>query len=94
DVDCHLHKEKGENGLLVVDFTGSGMSRSKMVQLGKDLESKGFNFVEKKSPWLGQVTYLGKADDKPSISITVPMVKDRVGINEDLPEKPYSFAKA
>ncbi|MEM1222679.1 MAG: hypothetical protein AAGH40_07930 [Verrucomicrobiota bacterium] len=94
DVDCQLHDQKGDHGLLVVDFSGSGMSRTKMVQLGKDLESKGYSFHEKKSPWLGQVTYLGKADDKPLVNITLPMVKDRVGINEELQDKPYSFAKA
>jgi len=45
----------------------------------------------KKSPWLGQITYLGKADDRPSIVITRPIAKDRIAINEDSPEQPYSF---
>lgn len=94
DVECTHDELKGDNGYLMLDFAGSGMSRGKMVALGKDLESKGYHFTEKKSPWLGQTAYLGKADDKPSVVMTLPITKDRVGINEDLPEEPYSFAKA
>lgn len=94
DVECTHDELKGDNGYLILDFAGSGMSRNKMVLLGKDLESKGYHFTEKKSPWLGQITYLGKSDEKPSVVMTMPIVKDRVGINEDLPEEHYSFAKA
>ncbi|MGB0415726.1 MAG: hypothetical protein ACPGKS_02635 [Coraliomargarita sp.] len=94
DVECTHDEHKGEHGYLLLDFAGSGMSRSKMIALGKDLESKGYRFTEKKSPWLGQTTYLGKAGDKPTVVMTLPMTKDRVGINEDLPEEPFSFAKA
>ena len=94
DVECTHDELKGDSGYLMLDFAGSGMSRNKMVALGKDLESKGYRFTEKKSPWLGQITYLGRADDKPTVVMTLPIVKDRVGINEDLPEAAYSFAKA
>jgi hypothetical protein len=94
DVDCRLDEDKGEDGHIVVDFTRSGISRSKMVALGKDLESKGYHFIEKKSPWLGQTTYQGKASEKPTIVLTQPISKDRLAINEDSPERDYSFANA
>lgn len=94
DVDCRLDEDKGDNGHVIADFNGSGVSRSKMVALGKELEGKGYRFLEKKSPWLGQITYQGKAEDKATIIITLPITKDRLGINEDAPERPYSFANA
>ncbi len=94
DVDCRLDEDKGTDGHLVADFTDSGMSRSKMVALGKELESKGYRFTEKKSPWLGQTTYQGKADEKPTVVLTQPITKDRLAINEDSPEHPYTFANA
>jgi len=77
-----------------VDFQGSGTNRSKIVSLGKDLENKGYKFTEKKSPWLGQTTYLGKEDDKSSIVLTLPIAKNRMNINEDEPERAYSFTEA
>ena len=92
EVTCILNEDKGENGHLVVDFSFSGMSRSKMTALGKDLESKGYRFTEKKSPWLGQITYTGRDADKPTIIFTIPIVKDRLAINEEAPEKPYRFS--
>lgn len=93
DVDCVLDEERGDNGRIVVDFTGSGMSRSKMAALGKELESKGYTFTEKKSPWLGQTTFTGRNGDKqPTITFSLPIVKDRLAINEESPEKPFSFA--
>lgn len=91
EVDCVLDEEKGGCGHLVVDFSGSGMSRSKMNALGKELASKGYNFVEKKSPWLGQITYTGRDDDKPTVIFTLPIVKDRLAINDEALEKAYSF---
>lgn len=94
EVTCMHNADKGENGHLVVDFAGSGMSRSKLLALGKDLENKGFRFTEKKSPWLGQVTYTGKSEDKPTILFSLPITKDRMGINEELPEQAFSFADA
>lgn len=94
DVSCVMDVEKGREGHLVLDFAGSGMSRSKMNALGKDLESRGYNFTEKKSPWLGQTTYTGRANEKPTIVLTVPINKDRLAINEAAPEKPYRFADA
>ena len=94
DVDCRLDEDKGENGYTIVDFTGSGTSRSKFLELGKELESKGYRFNEKKSPWLGQITYTGRSDDKGTILLMLPITKDRLGINGNVPERPYSFAKA
>ncbi len=91
EVDCLLHEDKGENGHVVVDFSGSGMSRSKMTALGKDLEGKGYRFTEKKSPWLGQTTYTGRDADKPTVLFTLPIVKDRLAINDASDEKTFSF---
>jgi hypothetical protein len=89
NVDCLLDEDKGEHGHLILKFDDGDVS--KMATLGKDLENKGYRFRVKNSPWLGQVTYLGKADDRPSIVITRPIAKDRIAINEDSPELPYSF---
>jgi hypothetical protein len=89
NVDCLLDEDKGEHGHLILKYDDG--DASKMTALGKDLENKGYRFSQKKSPWLGQVTYQGKADDKPSIIITRPITKDRLAINEDSPEQPYSF---
>lgn len=92
DVDCVLDEERGDTGRIVLDFTGTGMSRGKMAALGKDLESKGYVFTEKKSPWLGQTTYTGRYGDKqPTVIFTQPIVIDRLAINEESPEKPFSF---
>ncbi|MEO0509350.1 MAG: hypothetical protein AAF065_05790 [Verrucomicrobiota bacterium] len=92
EVNCVFDEDKGDNGYLILDFAGTGMSRGKMVALGKDLESRSYNFTEKKSPWLGQLTYTGRSDDKPSIVLTLPINKDRLAINETAPEKTYRFA--
>jgi len=89
NVDCLLEEDKGEHGHLILKFDDG--DRSKMAALGKDLENKGYRFRVRKSPWLGQITYMGKADDRPSIVITRPIAKDRIAINEDSPEQPYSF---
>ncbi|MDQ8194228.1 hypothetical protein QEH59_07315 [Coraliomargarita sp. SDUM461004] len=91
EVDCQINQDKGDHGHLVLDFAGSGMSRSRMQSLGKDLQSKGYSFTEKNSPWLGQITYTGRGDDKPTILFTVPIVKDRLAINEAALEKTYNF---
>ena len=91
EVDCIFDPDKGSNGHLILDFATRGMSRSKMVSLGKDLQNKGYQFTEKKSPWLGQITYTGRADDKPTIILALPITKDRLAINEEAPEKPYNF---
>jgi len=89
NVDCTVDEDKGEHGHLVLKYDEG--DPKKMAALGKDLESKGYSFKVKKSPWLGQITYLGKAEDKPSIVLTRPITKDRLAINEDSPEVPSSF---
>ena len=93
-MDCILDENKGEWGHLIINLEGNGISQSKIIALGKDLEHKGYHFKQKRSPWLGQTTYLGKANEKPSIVITLPIVKDRLAINEGASEHPYSFLKA
>ncbi|WP_269522933.1 hypothetical protein [Coraliomargarita parva] len=94
EVDCLFAPEKGEQGHVVCEFSGSGMSRSNILQLGKDLEARGYQFTRKANPWLGQLSYTGKADEKPTIILSLPVVKDRVAINEDTPATPYSFKEA
>ena len=92
EVDCQIMEGKGDNGHVVLDFGDSGTSRSKMNALGKDLQGKGYQFVEKNSPWLGQVTYTGRDGDKPTVVFTIPIVKDRLAINDEAPEKDYTFS--
>lgn len=92
EVECILDEERGDCGRIVLDFAGTGMSRSKMTALGKDLESKGYKFTEKRSPWLGQTTYTGRDGDKPSITFSTPIVIDRLAINDTSPENDYSFS--
>ena len=94
EVGCVIDEGKGDGGHLILDFAGSGMSRSKMNALGKDLEGKGYKFAEKKSPWLGQTTYTGRANEKPTIVLTVPVNIDRLAINDQAPEQPYRFGDA
>jgi len=91
EVNCLLDEDRGDSGRVVIDFTGSGMSRAKMNALGKDLQGKGYKFTEKNSPWLGQITYTGRDSDKPEIVFTLPIVKDRLAINEEALEKTYKF---
>ncbi|MDQ8206504.1 hypothetical protein SH580_01220 [Coraliomargarita algicola] len=91
EVDCLINQDKGQHGHVVLDFAGSGMSRSKMNALGKDLQTKGYTFTEKNSPWLGQITYTGREEDKPTVVFTLPIVKDRLAINEETHEKSYTF---
>lgn len=92
EVHCLVREDKGECGHVVIDFAGSGMSRSKMNALGKELESKGYVFTEKKSPWLGQTTYTGRDSEKPTVLFTLPIVKDRLVITEEAIEKAFTFA--
>lgn len=92
EVECRLDEDKGEHGHIILDFAGTGMSRSKMTQLGRELESKGYRFTEKRSPWLGQTNYCGRASEKPTVVMTVPIVKDRVAITDGTSEQPCSFA--
>lgn len=94
EVRCQFHAERGESGHLVVNFSETGMSRTKMNLLGKDLESKGYRFTEKKSPWLGQTTFTGHAEEKPTILLTQPITKDRLAINDSPPEQAFSFKAA
>lgn len=94
EADCRVDEDKGESGHLVVDFTGSGIDPRCMVELGKDLESKGYHFTQKRSPWLGQTAYQGVAAEKTTVVLTQPITKDRIGINEDSPETAYSFKNA
>jgi len=94
EVDCRLDEDKGEHGHLVIDFSGTNTNSNKIVSLGKDLESKGYRFTVKKSPWLGQTTYQGKSTDKTTVVLTRPITKDRMNINQDAPERAYSFADA
>lgn len=92
DVNCVIDENKGCEGQLILDFAGSGISRSKMNALGKDLEGRGYKFTEKKSPWLGQITYAGRTNEKPAVILTLPINKDRLAINEEAPEKAYQFS--
>jgi hypothetical protein len=94
NVNCTLDEDRGKDGCIIVDIDGTDTSRSEMINLGKDLESNSYRFTKRKSPWLGKITYLGKADDKPNVVLTHPMAKDRLAINEDTPEQSYSFANA
>lgn len=91
EVSCVIDEEKGSDGHIILNFGGTGMSRSKMKALGEELEGRGYSFKEKKSPWLGQTTYTGRAEDKPTVVLTVPINKDRLAINENAPETAYRF---
>jgi len=91
DADCRIDENRGENGHIIVDFAGSGISRRKIVALGRDLESKGYAFNRKERPWLGQVTYQGEADDRPTVVISRASMQDRLAIAEESPPEPYSF---
>ncbi|MDG1241783.1 MAG: hypothetical protein P8P52_04385 [Opitutae bacterium] len=88
-VNCLPDQDKGEHGHLILNFADD--DSSKIAALGKDRENKSYRFRVKKSPWLGQVTYPGKADNKPAIIMTLPIAKDRLAINGHSPEQPYSF---
>ena len=70
------------NNRLILDFTDSGMSRTKLRQLGEDLEARGYQFTHSKSPWLGQETYSGKAPDKTQIVLSLPIVKNRLTVDQ------------
>lgn len=91
EVHCNFDADKGSEGHLVLDFAQSGTSRSKMIALAKELESRDYKFTEKKSPWLGQITYTGRSEEKPTILFTLPIKQDRVAINEPAIEKEYLF---
>lgn len=94
EVSCVIDENKGQEGHLVLDFADSGMTRSMMNALGKALEGRSYKFTEKKSPWLGLTTYTGRANGKPTIVLSLPINKDRLAINEEAPEKAYSFPEA
>jgi len=89
NVDCLLDEDKGEYGHLILKFDDG--DTSKINALGKDLESKGYRFRIKNSQWLGQLTYLGKADNKATVVMTLPITKNRLAINDQSPERAHSF---
>jgi hypothetical protein len=91
EVDCHLNEDKGENGHLVADFTNSDIDPRKMIALGRDLENKGYQFTQKKSPWLGQISFHGVSNDKTTVVLSQTISKDRLAINEDSPATSYTF---
>lgn len=92
ETDCRIDEDKGQHGHIIVDFAGSGMSQRKLHALGSDLESKGYSFKRKRRPWLGQVTFTGTAEERPSIVITQASAPDRLAIEEETPAKAYSFS--
>ncbi len=93
DVDCSIDETKGEHGQVVIDLKETRLGWDLIKQLGKELESKGYSFVETKSPWLGTTTYRGRSGDKPTVIISVPITKDRLAINEVIPDRDFSFAQ-
>jgi hypothetical protein len=92
--DCALDAEKGENGHIQISFVNNPVSPNKFKALGEDLESKGYIFTEKLLPWIGQVSFKGKAADMPSVVMTLPAMQDRLQITLETPVRPYTFAKA
>jgi hypothetical protein len=94
EVSCNFDEDKGNDGHLILDFANSGMSRAKMDSLAQELESRDYTFTERKSPWIGQITYTGRAKEKPTIVLTLPIHQDRLAINEAAPERPYRFTEA
>ncbi|MFU8847223.1 MAG: hypothetical protein ACNA77_00700 [Opitutales bacterium] len=91
EVHCNFDADKGNEGHLILDFAQSGMSPSKIIALGKELESRDYKFTEKKSPWLGQITYTGRTEEKPTVLLTLPIQQDRLAINEPAVEKDFCF---
>lgn len=90
NVECILDEGKGEHGHIILKFDPG--SADKIKALGRKLEDKGYRFKIKKSPWLGQITYLGKANQNPSIIFILPITKDRLTVNKNAPEQQlYSF---
>lgn len=91
EASCVVDQDKGREGHLIVDLADISGRESKLTDLGKALESRGYHFTEKKSPWLGQITYTGRTDDKPTIVLSVPINIDRLAISDEAPETPYIF---
>jgi hypothetical protein len=89
-----IDEDKGEDGHLILDFAGNGAALEGMAALGRDLEGRGYRFTLKRKPWLGQTTYTGRSEGKPTTVLTVPIQKDRLAIEEENPEQPYSFKEA
>ena len=91
EVSCQWDEARSDHGVLILDFTDSGMSRTKLRQLGEDLEARGYQFTHSKSPWLGQETYSCKAPDKTQIVLSLPIVKNRLSVDQGTTQTPYQF---
>lgn len=91
EANCVVDQDKGREGHLVVDLADIPGREPKLAALGKALEDRGYHFTEKKSFWLGQITYTGRTDDKPTIVLSMPITIDRLAINDEAPETPYLF---
>ncbi len=91
EAHCVIDEDKGENGHLVVESANTGDNLSKIRALGQDLEGKGYRFIEKRNPWLGQITYTGRSEGKPTAVLSLPIHKDRLAIHKDSPVHEYSF---
>jgi len=92
EASCVIDEDKGREGHLIIDLADIGSGESKLAALGKALEGRGYNFSEKKSPWLGLTTYTGRAEDKPTVVISMPITIDRLAINDEAPETAYHFS--
>lgn len=91
EVHCQIDPDRGADGSLLLDFDGGGESLAKLQSLGRDLEARGYCFTQKRSPWLGQITYTGRCETKPTLIGTLPIQKDRLSIEGEFPEKPHLF---
>ena len=89
--ECTFDSDKGAHGHIQIDFVSQGFEPAKWKSLGQELESKGYQFTEKYLPWIGQISYKGNAEERPSVVMTLPHAQDRMGINQESPVKPYSF---
>jgi len=91
DVICRVDKNTGDDGYSISDPIDKATPDRKIMPIRCALENKRYRFTEKKSPWLWQITYTGRAEGKSTIIITIPVSKDRMNINADEPEVPFSF---
>ena len=92
--DCLFDSDKGEQGHIQLDFVNDPVDWDQLKKLGKDLEGKGYQFTQKKLPWIGQISFKGKTDNQPSVVFTLPHTLNRLEINQESPIEAYSFTNS
>ncbi|MGF1482975.1 MAG: hypothetical protein ACFBZ8_01275 [Opitutales bacterium] len=91
EATTHFNPERGEQGLVVIDFEKMLQLPDWAAKLGIDLESKGYVFTKTLNPWLGECTVRGRREAQPDVIFQLACPIDRSSVTGETRNEPYSF---